>query len=512
METAGLIIPSSDRVCTTFKSDTYLSNPYIFLTPEIPLPNNNDCDCDCDCLAQTTQLTNTSTIHWNTPYHLAPLHQQSLGAGYTVLFQPRTNRGIAVVNQATLELLERFRTPRTLQEGIAPLPLPDAALETVAQLANLGLLEPLGTQFTFQKNPPDQLTAWIHVTNDCNLDCTYCYIAKSPDDMSLEQGQWAVQAVFRSAGKHNFRRIRLKYAGGEATLNIALVLQLHRYAQTLGDESGVTVEGVVLTNGVGVPRWVLQKLQQEGIRLAISLDGIESANGQRVFRNGSSSFVAVEHTLDRCRSLGYVPTITVTISQDNAAHLAPLIRFLRGRELPFTLNFFRDNDCVRSAESLRYEESAMIAGLKAAFHELERDLPPYSLLAMLTDRTRLDAMHDQPCGVGTSYMVINQKGGIAKCHMFIEQTVTDVHSPDPLGIIQLDQIGIQNPTVDTKIGCSTCTWRYHCAGGCPAVTYRATGRYDLQSPNCHIYQTIFPEVIRLEGLRLLKMAQPIKAE
>ena len=35
-------------------------------------------------------------------------------------------------------------------------------------------------------------------------------------------------------------------------------------------------------------------------------------------------------------------------------------------------------------------------------------------------------------------------------------------------------------------------------------TYRATGRYDVKSPNCNIYQALYPQAMRLEGLRLLK--------
>jgi len=36
------------------------------------------------------------------------------------------------------------------------------------------------------------------------------------------------------------------------------------------------------------------------------------------------------------------------------------------------------------------------------------------------------------------------------------------------------------------------------------MTYRATGRYDVQSPNCRIYTTLYPDLLRLEALRLLK--------
>ncbi|MCD6289306.1 MAG: hypothetical protein J7M34_02290 [Anaerolineae bacterium] len=36
------------------------------------------------------------------------------------------------------------------------------------------------------------------------------------------------------------------------------------------------------------------------------------------------------------------------------------------------------------------------------------------------------------------------------------------------------------------------------------VTYRVTGRYDVKSPYCNIYRALFPEVLRLEALHLLK--------
>ena len=52
------------------------------------------------------------------------------------------------------------------------------------------------------------------------------------------------------------------------------------------------------------------------------------------------------------------------------------------------------------------------------------------------------------------------------------------------------------PLLKRKKGAKRCEWRYVCTGGCPLLTYRATGRYDLKSPNCHIYKTLFPELLR----------------
>jgi uncharacterized protein len=64
---------------------------------------------------------------------------------------------------------------------------------------------------------------------------------------------------------------------------------------------------------------------------------------------------------------------------------------------------------------------------------------------------------------------------------------------------------LQNPRGDEKEGCQSCPFRFHCAGGCPLETYRATGRWDVRSPHCRIYQTLLPAALRLEGLRLMKI-------
>jgi uncharacterized protein len=152
---------------------------------------------------------------------------------------------------------------------------------------------------------------------------------------------------------------------------------------------------------------------------------------------------------------------------------------------------------------------AIIAGMKAAFAVIETNLPEHSLLASLTDRANLAVPHKHTCSVGQDYLVFDQHGRIAKCQMQMHQPVTDLHAEDPLAQIRVDQMGVQNIAVDEKEGCRDCEWKNWCTGGCPLETYRATGRYDVKSPNCNIYRAIFPDVLRLEGLRLLHQAREL---
>lgn len=326
--------------------------------------------------------------------------------------------------------------------------------------------------------------------------------------MQVDQGRRAIEAVFRSAVVHKFRRVKLKYAGGEATLNLPLVLLLHDYAQELAKKHGLLLDGVVLSNGVGLTDRKIEQLSEHGLRLMISLDGVGLYHdSQRHFANGQGSFKYIEQTLDRLHTHDVRPTISITISNRNLLGLPQVVEYVLRRNLPFTLNFYRENECSGSFTDLHYQENEIIASMRAAFAVIESNLPAHSLLNALVDRARLDALHNRPCGAGHSYLVIDQHGAVAKCQMEIERTITDISAIDPLQIIREDQIGVRNYSVEEKEGCRECSWRYWCAGGCPALTYRVTGRFDVKSPNCHIYKALFPDVLRLEGLRLLKYSQ-----
>jgi len=463
-------------------------------------------ESNCACAAPSPSLPISPIIEDQQTVVQWTGYSQLLANNYHLCFDIQGQDGVAIVNDAAYRLLQQFQSPRPLTASLKSTKQPVEIQAAVKHLAQIGLLKPTAS---FRKQPNatvNTLTAWIHVTNDCNLRCTYCYVDKTPDKMELDRGYQSVEAVFRSAVNQKFQRVKLKYAGGEATMNFPTVIALHHHAQQLASQYGLALDGVILSNGVAISDRMIVAMKEMGLRLMVSLDGVgEYHDGQRPFVNGRGSFLHLERTLDRLAKHHFTPSISITISQHNLNGLAEVVAFVLERNLPFTLNFFRDNDaCSATAADLHYEEDQLIQAMLDAFKVIENDLPPYSLLGNLLDLAHLDSAHNRTCGVGQSYMVINHQGGVAKCHMALNDTVATVTDNDPLQLIQLDKIGIQNLPVSEKEECRTCEWQNWCAGGCPALTYRATGRYDLKSPNCRIYKALFPEALRLEGLRLLK--------
>jgi uncharacterized protein len=441
----------------------------------------------------------------------------ALDGEHRLLFNPLGPGGVVVVNDAAHRVFSAFRQPSTFtaaaarQQDAGETATTDGgpAAAVMRKLGELQILHPAGQPQRPQFTDGRMLTAWLHVTNACNLRCPYCYLDKTAEPMNEATGRAAVEAVLRSAVDHGFTAVKLKYAGGEASLNYRLMLALHAYARELAAQYGLELHATMLTNGAALAVPLIEALGPAGIQVMVSLDGIGDAHdAQRPTTGGKPSFRLVERGIGRLTAAGIAPHLSITITGRNAEGVAEVVRFALDRGLTFSLNLFRDNDCAASYPDLRYEEQAMIDGMLAAFAVIEEYLPRWSVLGSVLDRGQLLEQRQRSCGVGQSYVVIDQHGQVAKCHMEIEKTLGDVFRDDPLQLVRQDRSSALNLLVDEKEGCRDCTWRYWCTGGCTVATFRATGRYDVKSPNCNIYRAIYPQALRLEALRLLKYCEP----
>jgi uncharacterized protein len=432
------------------------------------------------------------------------LYSLSLSSEYKIFLSPG-NAGLAVLNSYASDVLNTFHSSHSLDI------IPPQEFNVAQQLAALGLLVPAEdasrNETCNSTVSAISLTSWLHLTDRCNLRCDYCYLPHVSEDMSSETGRAAVDAIFRSAKINDFKQVKIKYAGGEPLLRYPLILELHTYAKSLADEYGLILEEVVLSNGTLLTAEMAQTLKALGIRLMISLDGFgDYHDSHRSYASGRGSFTDVAEAIELALANRLVPSISVTVSSRTAAGLPQIMAWILERSLPFSLNFYRENELTASRPDMRLDEEKIITGMLAAFKVIENNLPRRDFLGGIMDRVNLSSAHIRTCGVGQNYLVFDQNGLAAKCQMQIQQPVTNLQAEDPLAVIRTDPLGIQNISVEEKEGCKTCEWKNWCAGGCPLETHRVTGRYNVKSPNCNIYKALFPEALRLEGLRLLKYA------
>ena len=491
-----------------------LSNGDINGGAELLLHNCEDCACAVSSQSEADAIPATSpavALADDRAWTCAPeVVEIRLDQEHMLLFNPVGEGSPAVVNELAYRIFRRFAEPAMVRDVVASRPAGEAGddiTSTFSRLRQLSLIQPTGHRARPAFADSSVLTAWLHVTNACNLRCPYCYVHKSAEGMDEATGTAAVEAIVASAVRHGFSAVKLKYAGGEASLNHRLMVRLHRLAQERTAQHGLRLDATLLTNGVALPMSLIETLKAEDIKVMISLDGVaEQHDRQRPTINGRASFPLVEATIARLVARGLAPHLSITITNRNAEGLADVVRFALDRDLTFSLNFFRDNECAASFADLQYTEQAIIDAMLKAFDVIGERLPRWSVLGAVLDRGQLLERRQRPCGVGQDYVVIDQRGGVAKCHMEIERTLGDVFTSDPLRLVRADRSSALNLAVEEKEGCRTCAWRYSCSGGCTIATFRATGRYDIKSPNCNIYQAIYPAALKLEGLRLLKYA------
>ena len=458
----------------------------LLLSADATRETDEDCACPDGVFGVTLAATGGSLAQ--TP----GISAQPLPGDHWLLHSPLAPGGPCVLNTAGYERWQGFAAPR---------PAADAFDH---QLLRQALITPAGRRAVPQAAPAQTLTAWLHITNACNLDCPYCYVRKSSARMSDEIGLAAVERLFETAQGHGFRRLKLKYAGGAATLHFRLLRWLHERAVALAETTGIALREVVLSNGAHLRPTDADWLAEAGVKLMVSLDGVGADHDrQRPLRGGGGTFALVERTVDEVLlPRGIRPDVTITLTALNAAGAAGAVRWALSRDLPVSLNFYRPNLLSAGRRELELEEQAIINGMLAAYGVFEEYLPERPFLSGLLDRVQAQA-HSHTCGVQHSYVVIAHDGRTAQCQMHLEQR------GDYLPLDLLDSVSsgpILNLAVDDKTGCRECAFRYRCSGGCPLETYRATGRWDVQSPHCGIYRALFPAALRLEGLRLLKTA------
>ncbi|MDW8276670.1 MAG: radical SAM protein [Anaerolineales bacterium] len=475
--------------------------PHVLIPPPTNRVLASDCtnDCDCACALDSLPVWTESAALWqrNPALRPIPLTEKE---GWQAAYNPRGPLPLAVLNLAAWDILNAYAAPRPL-EGESP-----AERTAIQQLAQAGFLLPLDTAPVVQ--PPSLLTAWLHLTDSCNLRCDYCYLPHHPQTMPRETAFQAIKTLVDLAQSHQYPALKLKYAGGEPLLRFTLLQEIHAHATQSAQQAGLRLETVLLTNGTLLNHEHLAYLRENHIRLMISLDGIGKWHDvQRHYAGGKPSFAQVEQAIERARNASLSPHISITLSEKNLPGLPETVSWLLERSLTFSLNFYRENDCASAIRALDARSPHTRTLLEETFSRLEANPPRHSLLGMLADRASFSSSHLYPCGAGRDYLVIRPDGRIAKCQMEMHIPVTSLQAADPLAELRHSPNGLQNPSVLQKPDCVTCDWRSYCVGGCPLLAKRVSGSYETRSPYCELYRFLFPRLLRLEAIRLIKTSK-----
>jgi len=394
-------------------------------------------------------------------------------------------------------------------------------LNGVSQLFERGFLRPEADPDRFPRHQcvPSKkaMSVWLHITNYCNLACSYCFVHHSQSRMSDTTLAEAAANIVATVEKYQVEDVLVKFAGGEPTLACKQMEWFRDQLTAKLKPMGVKLHWTVLTNGTLVTDRFLGFVRSAGATVSISIDGYGPQHDlYRVYRNDKSkgSWDDILHNIDVLRANGTIPYINIMVGPKTSAGLPDVADWVFGNGMIATIHVVRNVDDSweliddRRAEQYQAYCDQLQTDFECMFRRLESpryrmSLPRWMEIAELHFESPTQGIC---CGIGADHIVITHEGRVASCPM----TVNDETVPVRDG----DLFAATSRTFDPRPGeaqdeCLECQWYGVCASACPVANQRIKGHAYRRSPLCAFWQYVIPRYACFYGRKLSQLtAEP----
>jgi uncharacterized protein len=348
--------------------------------------------------------------------------------------------------------------------------------------------------FTRERKIPLK-TLILHVTEVCNLRCTYCYQAEAADReagrgqqvMSREVAQRTVHFLFEHAGP--LEELAIVFFGGEPLLNFGVIQFVVDLAKKKAKGSGKRVSFALTTNGTVLTDEIVRFLDKENIGITVSIDGYKAVHDRyRRFPDDRPSYETilpkVKGLFERYHSRPVAARVTVA---EEAGGVGQILRHLIG--LGFLEAGFAPVTTGHS--DFQLDDAAMdqllgeFKGLAKAFIETAREgkiLGFSNLIDLLVSLHQGEVMN-YPCGAGLGLFSVGPEGRLYLCQRFTGQD--DFCMGDVFKGFDRERLAQfrREAEISNKAACKTCWARTICTGGCYHEACVREGSH--LSPNLH---------------------------
>lgn len=328
----------------------------------------------------------------------------------------------------------------------------------------------------------------LHLTENCNLACRYCYETHRHVNMREETARKAVDLAF----SYGHKTVGFSLFGGEPMLMRPLIESIAGYAKARAAREGVAVRYKMTTNGTLLDEPFLRFANAHGIRIALSHDGLLQ-DAQRVTRDGRPTMRMLEPVVDLL--LRYQPDAIAmqTVMPSTVDRMAESVEWLYNR------GFSRINTAIDYRPDAGWDDASMaalktqyqrIADLSEAHFDDERPLLYLNFVskiaAYLNDRPCIE------CRLGMRQPSIAADGAIYPCNQFLnleEYRMGDVEH----GIDAEKQRAIYKMSLDPEPDCEGCAIAVRCRHHCACLNFSLTGHMHTVAPvQCEHERILIP--------------------
>ena len=332
-------------------------------------------------------------------------------------------------------------------------------------------------------------SAFLNVTQKCNLACKYCFVCQQPKEIDYKTAQDAAKFLARNALESGTRP-SINFFGGEPMLRYKDIIK--PLTEWIRDVYGDSFELSLTTNGTLLTEEIMEFFDENNIGMLFSIDGDKTTQDiNRPYHSGKGSFESLEPIIDLV--LKYHPNMTFRATIDPPTHKELFNNYMFAVRKGYTNSFFIPNSFSdwsdKELEELDIELDKIcdyyIAELKAGrkpmnFSHFDRARADIKRIAMLKDDDYREDGKGLPacgrCGLGASrFAAIGITGNIYSCQEMVENL--EVGDKFKIGNIydgidddkRLDlanSFDTQNVVCSRKEFCDDCIKRRVCDGGC----------------------------------------------
>jgi uncharacterized protein len=319
-------------------------------------------------------------------------------------------------------------------------------------------------------DPFAPLCLTLYFSNDCNLNCTYCFSQPYRTEqtrLSLETIHSAAELVAENCRVRGAPFTVVFHGGGEPTMEYDLMRQALDAVETIAAQKNLPLFRYIATNGV-VSALRASALARRFDLVGLSCDGPDDIqNRQRPIRaNGMGSAAFVKRTAQAIHAEGKPLHIRVTVTPETRNRQAEIAEYLCRELQPQEIHVepvYDAGDLVFRAEQAEMYVDAFLQARRVA---QQHGIP------WLASGSRPDDIHDAYCHIWRNVLNLTPEGIATACFKVSDgesarRVGFDIGAPNGKFTINENQIQkLRGQRVEPE-ACQNCFNRYHCARSCP---------------------------------------------
>lgn len=328
----------------------------------------------------------------------------------------------------------------------------------------------------------------LHLTERCNLDCTYCVNCKKNSDMSEDVLYKACDLAFSKGNSAG-----ICFFGGEPLLRKDLIFKAVDYCEKKSRETGKKIRYKMTTNGTLLDNEFISFAAKKHLEIGISFDG-KAQDICRRYVNGNGTFSDMERIskiILRKMPLTYA---MLTLSPDAVDIFCESVKYLHD------LGYKRVTATIAYGNRVNWTEEKL-AILREQFENIALF---YSKIFTTGERFFFSPFDSkirecisgynpsERCHLGYRQMPVSTEGKLYACTQFMEDEnycFGDVFT----GVDVKKQIEIakQSRTPDE---CKECELNGRCTNSCGCMNRLETGNENTVSPVQCAYERMLIEI------------------